>query len=87
VKAGDFVHIPGGAKHAHRNTSAQPVVELVITSAALGRFFEEAGRPMEDDVVGRTPSAADVERLQRVAAKYGHWLATPAENGAVGINL
>jgi len=87
VRAGDFVHIPGGAKHAHRNTSSQPVVELVTTSATLGRFFEEAGRPMEDDVVVSAPSPADVERLQRVAAKYGHWLATPAENAAVGLTI
>ncbi|HEY7191163.1 MAG TPA: cupin domain-containing protein [Vicinamibacterales bacterium] len=87
VRAGDFVHIPAGAKHAHRNTSSQPVVELVVMSATLGRFFEEAGRPMEDEVIGSTPSPADVERLQRVAAKYGHWLGTPAENAAVGITI
>jgi quercetin dioxygenase-like cupin family protein len=87
VRAGDFVHIPGGARHAHRNASSQPVVELVTTTATLGRFFEEAGRPMEDDAVGSTPSPADLERLHRVAAKYGHWLATPAENAEVGISI
>ena len=26
VKAGDFIYIPGGAKHAHRNNSNEPLV-------------------------------------------------------------
>ena len=28
VKSGDFVQIPGGPKHAFRNTSSEPVVQL-----------------------------------------------------------
>jgi oxalate decarboxylase/phosphoglucose isomerase-like protein (cupin superfamily) len=29
--AGDYVHVPGGTLHAHRNVSGEPVVDLVIT--------------------------------------------------------
>ena len=45
VKPGDFIHIPGGAKHAHRNTSSEPLVELATTNTTLGQFFLEVGRP------------------------------------------
>jgi hypothetical protein len=29
LHAGDYVHIPGGNRHAHRNVSDQPAVDLV----------------------------------------------------------
>jgi quercetin dioxygenase-like cupin family protein len=45
VNAGDYVHIPAGIPHAHRNVSDEPAVELVITAARLGRFFQEIARP------------------------------------------
>src|SRR5258707_1029706 len=44
VNAGDYVHIPAGTPHAHRNVSDEPAVELVITTARLGRFFQEVAR-------------------------------------------
>jgi oxalate decarboxylase/phosphoglucose isomerase-like protein (cupin superfamily) len=54
VKAADFIHIPGGAKHAHRNVSDQPVVELITTTPTLGQFFEEIGKPRTaEGTVGR----------------------------------
>ena len=36
VNAGDYVHIPAGVPHAHRNVSDDPAVELVVTTARLG---------------------------------------------------
>jgi quercetin dioxygenase-like cupin family protein len=36
VKAGDYVHVPAGVPHAHRNVSDDPAVELVVTTARLG---------------------------------------------------
>jgi len=36
--AGDYVHIPAGTPHAHRNTSPDPAVDLMITTARLGQF-------------------------------------------------
>src|SRR4051812_40204687 len=46
VKPGGFVHVPGGAKHAFRNSSSEPVVQLITTTPKLGRFFQEIGRPV-----------------------------------------
>jgi quercetin dioxygenase-like cupin family protein len=36
VHAGDYVHVPRGTRHAHRNVSDEPLIELVITTAGSG---------------------------------------------------
>jgi len=87
VWPGDYVNVPGGTKHAHRNTSSEPLVELATTTATLGRFFEEIGRPLDDTARIEPPTAADFERFQAVAAKYGHRLASPEEIAAVGLTM
>ncbi|MBO0792431.1 MAG: cupin domain-containing protein, partial [Ktedonobacteraceae bacterium] len=46
AKAEDYMHVPAGAPHAWRNVSSEPVVTLIITTKRLGRFFQEAGRPI-----------------------------------------
>src|SRR6516225_4499588 len=74
--AGDYVHIPGGTPHAHRNTSPDPAVDLVITAA---------GRPVPGPP--QPPSPADVARFTALADRYGHTLGTPDENAAVGIEM
>ena len=85
VRAGDYVHVPRRTRHAHRNVSGEPLIELVITTARLGKWFEEAGTP---DTGGRKPPAHDVlERFLAVSRKFGYWLGTPEENAAVGIRL
>ncbi|MGH9629214.1 MAG: cupin domain-containing protein [Bryobacteraceae bacterium] len=86
AKQGDFVQVPGGAKHAFRNTSREPVVQLLITTPRLGRFFQEIGRPVTGGA--STPPAPDeLQHFMRVAARYGHWLGSPEENAALGISL
>jgi quercetin dioxygenase-like cupin family protein len=85
VKAGDFIHIPGNAKHAHRNTSTEPLVELATTNATLGKFFLEIGRAPSPGQALSPPTAEDLARFQRISARYGQWMASPAENAAVGL--
>jgi len=87
VKPGDFVQVPGGAKHAFRNTSSEPLVQLVITTPKLGRFFREVGRPIAPDAPARAPSPDEIRHFLRVADKYKYWNASPEENAAVGISL
>ncbi|WP_293349289.1 cupin domain-containing protein [Mycobacterium sp.] len=85
LHAGDYVHIPGGIVHAHRNVSDEPVVDLIITSTRLGRFFRELARP---DVGMRGPlTPEDLGQLIALSAKYGYVLGTPEQNAAVGIEL
>jgi quercetin dioxygenase-like cupin family protein len=82
---GDFVHIPAGTPHAHRNTSPDPAVDLMITTARLGQFFAEAGRPVTG--LPQPPAPADVARFTAAAARYGHTLGTPEDNAAMGIEM
>jgi quercetin dioxygenase-like cupin family protein len=85
VQAGDYVQIPPGMRHAHRNHSGASLVELVITTAKLGRWFREVGRPLNGAL--QPPMPDDLARLAAVSARYGYWLATPEENAAVGIRF
>jgi len=82
---GDYVRVPGGVLHAHRNISDQPAVDLIFTTANLGRFFEEVGRPVTGPP--QAPSPDQVAEFVAAAAKYGHTLASPEENASAGIRL
>ena len=73
VEPGDVLHVPGGAKHAFRNRSRTAAVMNIVSTARIGRFFREVASP------------ATVEHFVATAARYGHWLATPAENAEVGL--
>jgi quercetin dioxygenase-like cupin family protein len=84
---GDFVHIPGGAKHAFRNVLSEPVVQLITTTPRLGRFFREIGRPVSPGVVLPPPTPEELRRFARVSGEYGHWLGSPEENAAVGLSF
>ena len=83
VNAGDYVHIPAGTPHAHRNVSDEPTVELVITTARLGRFFQEIARP----AATRPPTPNELAAFVAVATRYGYDLGTPEQNAAIGIAL
>jgi Cupin domain len=85
AKAGDYIHVPSGARHAWRNVSAEPLVNLIITTKKLGRFFQEAGRAATGAPQPVRPE--DLARFAAICAKYGYWNATPSENAAVGIPL
>ena len=85
LHAGDYVHIPGGILHAHRNISDEPAVDLVITSTRLGRFLRELARP---DVGLQGPlTPDDLGQLIALSTKYGYVLGSPEQNAAVGIDL
>jgi quercetin dioxygenase-like cupin family protein len=84
ARAGDYVQVTGGMPHAHRNISDEPAIELVITTARLGRFFREIARPITSSPQPPTPDEFD--RFVAVAAQYGYILGTREENAAVGID-
>jgi uncharacterized RmlC-like cupin family protein len=83
--AGDYVRIPGHVPHAHRNVSNEPAVELIITTARLGRFFQEIGRPVTDSLAPPTPE--EFAHFIDVAVSYGYVLGSPEDNAAVGITV
>jgi hypothetical protein len=83
--AGDYVYVPPGTLHAHRNISSEPAVDLLVTSARLGRFFHEVSKPATEPPQPPTPD--DVARFIATSSEYGYTLGTPEENHAVGIEL
>ena len=86
TQAGDFIHVPGHARHAWRNVSGKPLVNLIITTKRLGRFFQEAGRPATG-APQPPPTSEELARFAAISAKYGYWNATPEENAACGIQM
>jgi uncharacterized RmlC-like cupin family protein len=42
---GTFVQVPGGAKHAFRNRSSEPVVQLITTTRSSADSFRRSGHP------------------------------------------
>ena len=83
--AGDYLRIPGHAVHAHRNVSDEPAVDMIITTARLGRFFEEVGRPATEPLT--PPTDAELAHFLAKSAEYGYVLSTPEENARYGIDL
>jgi mannose-6-phosphate isomerase-like protein (cupin superfamily) len=83
AKAGDYIHVPSGTPHAWRNVSSEPMVSLITMTKRLARFVQEMGRP----VTGEPVTPEYFARFAATAAKYGHWIATPEENAAIGIHL
>lgn len=85
VHPGDYIKVPGNAVHAHRNVSHEPVIDLIITTARMGRFFTEVGRPLTDPPTPPTPDP--LAMFVRKSAEYGHTLCSAEENAAYGINV
>ena len=87
VGAGDLVEVPSNVKHAFRNRSQHPVINLVFTTSKHGRYFQEIGRPAASWDRIRPPTPDEIEHFVKTAALYGYWLATPEENASVGIRV
>jgi quercetin dioxygenase-like cupin family protein len=76
IGPGDVFHVPGGARHAFRNRSQQPAVNLILTTERIGRFFREIAGPPSDEAI---------QRFLATAERYGYWNATPEENAELGL--
>jgi quercetin dioxygenase-like cupin family protein len=69
---GDMVKIPVDAMHGFRNESGARVRLLILCTAGLGRFFEEAGTPLaEGECAGKDLSPDAIGRVIGIAQKYG----------------
>jgi len=69
---GTFVRIPIGVLHSFKNESARTARMLIqVTPGGLDRFFEEVGHPIGADGKPVPVTADDIERLMRMAPKYG----------------
>lgn len=85
LQKGESALHPSGARHALRNVGNEPCYLLVATTASMGRFFEEIGRPV---LPGQTPPQPDAEWIDifaQAAARRGYWTGSPADNAAIGL--
>ena len=88
IAPGSVFHVPGGALHALRNQTVHEAAMLIVSTAKLGRFFEEIGvRVREGAPPPGPPSDHEVRRFLETSARYGYWNASPDENARVGITL
>lgn len=82
VTAGQSLTVPSNVRHAVRNASGAPVDSILATTSRIARFFGEIATP-----AGETPrvppSPEDIARVHVVAERYGYWMGSPAENGAL----
>ena len=81
----DVFYVPGDAKHAWRNPGREPAVMLVISTARIGRFFREIGKPAVSGAPAVPPSPEDIARFLMLSDRYGYWNASPEENRRVGL--
>lgn len=84
---GDVVIIPGGVKHALRNASSLPATLALITKSQLYQFFRELAKPFDPNQPPSAPTPEAMQQLFEAAAKYGYWLASPAENATIGLSM
>jgi quercetin dioxygenase-like cupin family protein len=84
-RSGRVFDVKNGMRHAIRNSSAEPMTLLMVTTMKLGQFFRDVGRPHAPGLAPPTP--ADLEHFARISDEYGYWMGTPEDNLAVGIKL
>ena len=72
VSAGDLVEVPSNVKHAFRNRSQHPVINLVFTTSKHGRYFQEIGRPAASWDRIRPPTLDEIQHFVKTAALYGY---------------
>ena len=82
---GEIISIPGGVKHALRNSSQSPVTLFLLTTPNIYRFFRELARPIHPEQRVTPPTAEDKQRMLALSAKYSYWIASAEENAAIGL--
>jgi len=87
VRTGDVVAIPGNAKHAWRNSSAFPAQMVMVTTSRLYEFLRELSKPFDPDQPAGPSTREEIQQIFEAAARYGHWMGSPEENAAIGLNL
>jgi hypothetical protein len=82
IAPGDIFHVPSGVRYAFRNRSDAPAVAIILSTARLGRFFQDIGVLAE---LAGPPSEHRIRRFLATAARYGYWNASPQENAQIGL--
>jgi hypothetical protein len=87
VDTSEVVSIAGGVKHAIRNSGSKLVMTVLVSEGQLYRFFRELAELLDPGTAPPVPKPEVMRKLFKVAARYQHWIGSPSENAAIGINL
>lgn len=73
AKAGMFANMPVGTPHSFKNESRKPAKMLIsVAPAGLEKMFFELGVPLaEGATTALPPSQEEIEKLLKIAPKYG----------------
>lgn len=73
AKAGTFANMPVGTPHSFKNESNRPAKMLIsVAPAGLEQMFFEVGVPLaEGATIALPPSHEEIEKLLKIAPKYG----------------
>ena len=71
--AGMFANMPVGTPHSFKNESGRPAKMLIsVAPAGLEQMFFECGVPLaEGATTALPPTKAEIEKLLKIAQKYG----------------
>lgn len=70
---GEALEIGRNQKHALRNLHGQKVVAVLVTTPAMVRFLEDAGRRVNPGA-SVTPPVEDWNRYVQAVRRHGHWV-------------
>ena len=73
MPAGSLLYVPKGNLHAHKNMG-EGTGRMLVSQTPGGlheRFFEELGEPAKDTLSPVSEEPPNVQRIGRIAAKYG----------------
>ena len=70
VSVGDLVEVPSKVKHAFRNRSQHPVINLVFTTSKHGRYFQEIGQSVGSGESVSPPAPDEIRRLLKTAKLF-----------------
>ncbi len=77
---GSLIYVPRGTLHAHENVGegVGRMLESQTPGGLCERFFEEVGKPVDDEAVPLVfEDQPDVGRIVKVAAEYGIEIPVP----------
>ena len=80
LKQGEFVDVLSNTRHAWRNASESSASLLVVTTVRMGVFLQKVSSAANTPVAG-----TEKDQFFKLVQEYGYWLASPEDNGAIGL--
>lgn len=87
LNTGESAIISPGARHALRNTADVDCRLILVSTASIGDFFAQIGRPVIAGAPPPEPTPEWLDSFAKEAARRGYWNGSPEENAAIGIRI